>query len=148
MIRAVFMCVLSLASVAKADMPKFSMGETDTCLAQGKDVDLCVGASAQACWKADENAGGRGVVSACLTQEQQEWQRRAFGSFHDVMEMAGGADAGLQKAQDSWLNYRRDHCDFAVQHWNGRPEGALELMSCLMRQDAKRVIELRPWLVE
>ena len=94
------------------------------------------------CQKNSASAGPTAMVDECaeyVANETKHEMNALYKSIHDQLQSKSPEDADeFDKAQKSWLAYRKAHCDLA-----GKYVGSPMFLVCPMDLDIERIDQLR-----
>lgn len=134
-----------LASSAQAQTPKTKQ-TVESCLAASKakpNTDVCIGVTSNPCIGPDEGAKTSREVTACLDDEQGQWDKVLNASFQALLKgLEPDQQKKLRDMQRIWLQSRAATCGFYFDYFDGTMAVPM-ITNCLNRETARRAIFLK-----
>jgi len=144
-----------LGMQAKAQDVRFSMSETESCIAgvyAEYDPLICIGNSAIRCIETSGGGQTTAVQVDCFGRELEAWDQRLNRAYIRLMarEKANdpvGSDT-LRKMQRAWLGYVQARCNYASAPWVGGAGVGPDAQKCWMKMTGRQALFLEQKLQE
>jgi uncharacterized protein YecT (DUF1311 family) len=141
----VIFIVIVAAAVAQAQSPK-TKPTLESCLAATKakpNIDICIGVTSNPCIGPDEGAKRDSEVTACLDDEQKQWDKVLNASFQALIKgLEPEQQTKLREMQRIWLQSRAATCGFYYDYFDGTMANPM-IADCMNRETARRAIFLK-----
>ncbi|MBI3701119.1 MAG: DUF1311 domain-containing protein [Afipia sp.] len=141
---AILAAALGIAS-AQAQSPK-AKPSVETCLAATKakpNTDTCIGAASNPCIGPDEGAKRDSEVTACLDDEQKQWDKVLNASYQALLKgLEPEQQTKLREMQRLWLQSRAATCGFYFDYFQGTMANPM-IANCMNRETARRAVFLK-----
>lgn len=130
---------------AQAQSPKIK-ASVDSCLAATKakpNTDACIGVTSNPCIGPDEGARRDSEVTACLDDEQKQWDKVLNASYQALLKgLEPEQQTRLREMQRVWLQSRAATCGFYYDYFQGTMANPM-IANCMNRETARRAIFLK-----
>jgi len=139
------LAAILICSVAQAQSPKAKQS-VDTCLAATKakpNTDTCIGVTSNPCIGPDEGAKRDSEVTACLDDEQKQWDKVLNASYQALLKgLEPEQQQKLRDMQRIWLQSRDATCRFYYDYFQGTMANPM-IANCMNRETARRAVFLK-----